>query len=162
VNPYQSLFASFAEEGIRYLVVGGVAVNLHGVPRFTGDLDVVLALDDENLARMTALMEKRGYEHRLPVDLAEFSQEKTVRRYLKEKNLIAYTFQSGKEPQMDIDVLVGESLGFAALDRRKTIVPVWDIEVPVISLDDLIDMKRRANRSQDVQDVQALLELKGL
>jgi hypothetical protein len=57
---------------------------------------------------------------------------------------------------------VAESLAFDGLERRKTIVEAWAIPVPVASIDDLIAMKRLAARPQDVQDIEALLELKGL
>jgi hypothetical protein len=162
VNPYQGLFKAFAGDDLRYLVVGGVAVNLHGYPRFTGDLDVVLALDSTNHARMTDLMKRLGYTERLPISLEKFGREGAVARWLREQNVIAYTFQSAVLPQLDIDVLVTESLCFDEQDARKTVVEAWGIEVPVVSIDDLIALNRRANRAKDAEDVKALLELKAL
>jgi hypothetical protein len=162
VNPYQALFQAFADVGLRYLVVGGVAVNLHGFPRFTGDIDILLALDEENLVRMTTLMHQRGYVERLPIDLAQFARPEKVRRWLRDKNVRAYTFQSDTQPALDVDVLVAESLAFDGLERRKTLIEAWAIPIPVASIDDLIAMKRLAARPHDVQDIEALLELKGL
>ena len=162
LNPYQSLFQALASRNIQYLVIGGVAVNLHGFPRFTGDVDIVLALDRENLHRMTALMHERGYVQRLPIDLTEFSRPENVQRWLQEKNVRAYTFQSERHAPLDIDILVSESLRFEQLERRRVVMEAWGIPIPVVSIDDLIDMKRQAMRPQDVQDIEALLALKGL
>ena len=161
VNPYQSLFQAFGTAHLRYLVVGGVAVNLHGYPRFTGDVDILLALDEDNLARMTTLMHELGYVERLPIDLSQFARPEKVRRWLKEKNVRAYTFQSDVQPALDVDVLVAESLGFDNLDSHKSVIEAWGIPIPVVSIDDLIAMKRAAARPQDVQDIEVLLELKG-
>lgn len=162
MNPYRRIFGAFNEADVHYIIVGGVAMNLLGYPRFTGDIDILLALDHENLARMAALMEGMGYEKRLPVTIEELGDEKKVLDFIKKKNLIAYTFTNSAEPQFSIDVIVGESLYFRAYEKHSTSVRVWDISVPVVSIDDLIGMKRKSPRKKDAEDVQALLELKGL
>ena len=69
MNPYRELFTALNDAEIRYLIVGGVAVNLHGYRRFTGDIDIVLALDPENLEKVTTLMHNFGYIERLPIML---------------------------------------------------------------------------------------------
>ena len=77
------------EAGIRYLIVGGLAVNLHGYRRFTADVDILLALDKENLEKMTRIMRSMGYAERLPVELKELSDEKKIRQLLEEKGMTA-------------------------------------------------------------------------
>ena len=54
---YQSILREFHKRKLQYLIVGGVAVNLHGYPRFTNDIDILLALDHNNLAIMAGIME---------------------------------------------------------------------------------------------------------
>ncbi len=162
MNPYGRIFQSLNEASVNYIVVGGVAMNLLGYPRFTGDIDVLLALDSDNLRRMSGLMESMGYEQRVPVSLQELGDEKKALKLMKEKNMIAFTFHSPQEPQFGIDVIVGESLHFDRYHKHRVLVGLWGIEIPVVSIDDLIDMKRAANREKDAQDVAALLELKGL
>ncbi len=162
MNPYQKIFSALNEAHLRYIVVGGVAMNLLGYPRFTGDIDVLLALDPENLANMARLMHSMGYEKRLPVSVEELGDEGKVLQLMNTKNLIAYTFANSAEPQFSIDVIVGASLHFHDYELRRLLVKVWDIEIPVISIDDLISMKRQSTRKKDVDDVVALLELKGL
>ena len=46
---YEQLFKGLHTHRIRYLVVGAVAVNLHGIPRMTADLDVMVDLEKENV-----------------------------------------------------------------------------------------------------------------
>ena len=159
---YQSILREFHKRKLQYLIVGGVAVNLHGYPRFTNDIDILLALDHNNLAIMAGIMEVMGYQQRLPIDIQELDDENRVRTLMKEKGLIAYSFIHAKEPQFNIDVLVGESIEFEKFSSHKIIAEAWGLPIPVVSIDDLIAMKKNSDREKDVQDVVALLELKGL
>lgn len=163
MNPYRELFQAMNDAGIRYLVVGGVAVNLHGYVRFTGDIDLLLALEEKNLENMTEVMRALGYTERLPVTLKALADEKQVQRWLDEKNMTAFAFISNENPLFSVDVLAGHSLRFKDFDRRKVMKRSEAIgaEVPVVSIDDLVGMKREANRPKDLLDIDALLELKG-
>jgi hypothetical protein len=58
---YEDLFAALHAGQIRYLVVGAVAMNLHGAPRMTADLDLVVDLERGNLAKMLDLLDGLGY-----------------------------------------------------------------------------------------------------
>jgi hypothetical protein len=162
MNPYRKIFGALNDAQVQYVIVGGVAMNLLGYPRFTGDIDILLALDPGNLKRMGALMATLGYERRVPVRVEELGDEQNVLRLMKEKNLIAYTFANPDAPLFSIDVIVGESLHFATFQQRASVLKVWDILLPVVSVDDLIEMKRKTTRKKDADDVQNLLELKGL
>ncbi len=159
---YQSILREFHERKLRYLIVGGVAVNLHGYPRFTNDIDILLALDHDNLALMAEIMECMGYQQRLPISIQELDDERRVLTLMKEKGLIAYSFIHAKEPQFNIDVLVGASIEFEKFSSHKIIAEAWGLPIPVVSINDLISMKQNSEREKDVQDVAALLELKGL
>ncbi len=162
MTDYQSLLRRFNNEGLQYLIVGGVAVNLHGYPRFTNDIDILLALDHVNLAKMASIMEELGYQQRLPISIQELGDSHTVQTLMKEKGLIAYSFIHANEPQFNIDVLVAQSTEFEKFSAHTMKAEVWDFEVPVISIEDLIEMKKNSDREKDRQDIIALLELKGL
>jgi predicted nucleotidyltransferase len=163
MNPYRDILRAMNETGIRYVVVGGVAVNLHGYRRFTADMDILLALDDNNLEAMTELMHKMGYVERLPVALQSLCDPDYVKRLLKEKGMTAYTFLSNARERIDIDVLAAASLNFEEFDGRKIVIDIDEgVSVPVIAIDDLIAMKKEANREKDVLDIKELLELKSL
>lgn len=162
MNIYAEIFKAFNEANIEYLIVGGVAVNLYGYNRFTGDIDILLALDKNNLEKMDILMQKMGYIPRLPVEIQELYDTKKLKQWIKEKGLKAYTFINNQKPQLDIDILVEESLVFKKQYTKRTKIEVWDIQLPVISLENLINMKKKANRQKDLEDIKALLELKNL
>jgi predicted nucleotidyltransferase len=163
VNPYRKLFAALNDSGINYLVVGGVAVNLHGFRRFTADVDILLALDETNLHKMTSVMHSLYYVERLPVQLQALNDPEKIRQFLDQKGMTAYTFLSDARERIDVDVLAAASLSFDKYATRKVILDIDDdVKVPVISFDDLIALKRKANREKDIEDVRMLLELKGL
>jgi hypothetical protein len=163
MNPYRELFKAMNDAEIKYLVVGGVAVNLHGYRRFTADVDILLALDEPNLEKMTMVMHDMGYTERLPVALKDLANKATVEMFLQEKGMTAYTFLSARRERIDVDILAPDSLSFQEYDKQKVFLDIdEDIKVPVISVDDLINMKRVANREKDISDVRMLLELKGL
>lgn len=162
VNPYRELFQAMNDADIRYLVVGGVAVNLHGYSRFTGDLDIVMALDEKNLDHLAKLMDAKRFTQRLPIDVRLLSDRQQVQKWITDKGLTAYTFVDQKMPQFSLDILAGESWNFDNLDAHKVVIDAENLKIPVISIDDLIGMKKRANRQKDIEDIAALLELKGL
>ncbi|MEK7528775.1 MAG: nucleotidyl transferase AbiEii/AbiGii toxin family protein [Patescibacteria group bacterium] len=160
LNPYQKIFKAFDRKKIKYLIVGGVAVNLYGYSRFTGDIDILISLDQENLDAMEKLMHQMGYIERLPITLKSLHDTQQVKKWLKEKNMTAYTFISKSSPQLDIDILVENSIDFKNFYKRKSFIKIWDIKAPVISIDDLIKMKKKARRDKDLLDIKALLQLK--
>lgn len=137
-------------------------MNLHGYPRFTNDIDILLALDHDNLAKMAAIMKEMGYQQRLPISIEELGDTDRVQSLMKDKGLVAYSFIHAQEPQFNIDVLVGASMEFEKFTAHTMHADVWGLDVPVVSIDDLITMKQNSERERDVQDVVALLELKGL
>jgi hypothetical protein len=162
MNLYKKIFKELEKSKINYLIVGGVAVNLYGYARFTGDIDVLIALNPANLSRMDKLMCKLGYIERLPVKVKELGNKSKLNEFMKKKGLQAYTYVSSTQFQLDIDIIVKESLKFKDFDERKTIIKVWDLELPVVCIDDLIKMKKSAKRDKDLADLEALLKLKEL
>lgn len=160
MNMYAEIFQALNTAKIKYLIVGGVAVNLHGYVRYTSDIDILLELDEKNLEKMDKLMKKMGYISRIPVEVQELRDKKKLANWVKEKGMKAYTFVSNTRLQLDIDILVEDSLKFKKHDKEKKILHAWDIDLPTISIDYLITMKRAANRKQDITDLEALLLLK--
>jgi len=162
MDSYQNVFQALAHAKVKYIIVGGVAMNLLGCPRFTNDIDVLLALDDQNLEAMKSAMKNIGYEQRIPLALDELGDEKKTLQLIQEKNLLAYTFFNSREPLYSIDIIVGPSLKFAEFADRQVITNVWGMQLPVVSIDDLIGMKQESNREKDALDVANLLVYKGL
>ena len=162
MDSYKDIFQALNSAKVDYLIVGGVAMNLHGCLRFTNDIDVLIALDADNLKAMKRAMKILGYEQRIPVALDELGDEKKALKLIKDKNLQAYTFFQPQEPLYSVNVIVGASLRFDQYREHRVLVDVWDLSLPVVSIDDLIGLKRESNREKDALDVAALLEFKGL
>lgn len=162
MDSYENVLRALNDTEVRYLIVGGVAMNLLGCPRFTNDIDILLALDEGNLRAMKAAMKTLGYEQRIPLSLDELGDEKKALKLIREKNLLAYTFFNPDEPLYSIDVIVGPSLQFDRYEANQLHVDVWGLSLPVVSIDDLIGIKKQSDREKDALDVATLLEYKGL
>lgn len=160
MNPYKEILVTLTKNKIDYLVVGGVAINIHGYARFTGDIDILLSLEEKNLKKMEKIMHDAGYTERLPVNLKDLANKSKVRNWLKTKGMTVYTFISEKRIRLDIDILVEKSISFEKYYKRKMLVDVWGIKLPVISFEDLIAMKKEAGREKDLLDLKELLKLK--
>ncbi len=76
---------------MRFRVVGGVAVVLHGHPRFTADLDLVLDLDVANVTRALDVLAAKGFRPRPPVPIADFADPEKRRSWIDEKGLMVFS-----------------------------------------------------------------------
>jgi predicted nucleotidyltransferase len=81
--------------------------------------------------------------------------------WLREKDLTVFSLWSPVHPTLEIDLFVSEPFDFDVVYARAVRVRLERSEAMVVSLDDLIALKRRANRPRDQEDVAALEALKG-
>lgn len=58
---FKEFIQSLNANGVRYLIVGGYAVAIHGYPRYTKDIDIWIALDKENAERMIQALQDFGF-----------------------------------------------------------------------------------------------------
>ncbi|MHC5021651.1 MAG: DUF6036 family nucleotidyltransferase [Planctomycetota bacterium] len=144
------------DAGVRYLVVGGVAVVLHGHLRTTADLDVVLALEEDNLRAAMAAFEAAGYQPRVPVRLADFADEATRESWVRDEGMLVFALWNPAIPGSHIDLFIEEPFDFAAEFARAPRVPTDAVTIPVLHTEALLAMKRAAGRPQDVADCEAL------
>ena len=156
---YQEVFEELNKRGVRYLVVGGVAVSLHGVPRMTYDLDLMIGLESKNVLRTWDALIALGFSPRVPItkdDLSDGSRRKELR--LK-KNMLVASFFKGERQFDVVDILVDNPIDFEECYERRAIYRYEIHEVPLIAIEDLIRLKSLANRQQDVADIQSLKKL---
>lgn len=138
------------EAGVRFAVVGGYAVALHGATRGTLDVDIILSLSKENFIAAEKALMSIGLSSRLPVDAAEvFAFRK---EYLERRNLVAWNFINAKDPSRILDIVLTWELKSGEIMRLRA----GGREIPVLSKSALIAMKRAAGRPQDMVDVEAL------
>jgi len=88
--------------GVRYLVVGGVAVVLHGPPRFTADLDLAIALDPDNVPAAFAAPATLGYAPRVRVSPEGFADARERRRLVEEEAMVVLSFASADLPLAEV------------------------------------------------------------
>lgn len=157
---YEEVFKLFNSNKIRYVVVGGIALNLHGVPRTTADLDVVLALDEENLKNTVELLISMGFESRLPVRTEELYDLSKLDKWKKEKNLLGLNFWNSARQYEEVDIIIEIPLKFEEIEKNQELVKAGDITIPIISIDDLIALKAKSHREQDRADIEALNKIK--
>ncbi len=150
---YEAVFRALADRGVRYLVVGGMAVNLHGVPRVTVDLDVMADLTRRNLTLLIETLTGLGYRPRAPVQARDLLRPRLREQWRREKHMIMFTFQHAAHPEQEVDLFVKNPIEFdRAWEKRKT-VKAAGVEIPLLSLDHLIVLKKRGRRRQDRSDL---------
>jgi hypothetical protein len=152
----ERIFAALEASGARYLVVGGVAVVLHGHPRFTADLDLVVALDAPNVDAVLAALEGLGYRPRAPVPMRAFADPAQRSDWERTKGMTVFSLWSADLPGTEVDLFVSEPLPFESAWARRLCADLGGLAVNVASLADLIEMKRRAGRARDLEDVREL------
>ena len=156
---YEELFRGLAAARIRYVVVGGVALVLHGVVRFTADLDLLVALDPENLDAFLEAMEDLGYKSKLPLRAKAFADPQMRAEWKEMRGMHVFTFYHPQRPVELVDVFIDEPIDFAAVERDKRIFTARGVEIPAISIPHLKQLKTLSGRPQDLADIQALEEL---
>ncbi len=139
---------------VNYAIAGGYAVALHGVVRGTVDIDLVLRLSKRNLLAAEAALKDIDLQSKLPLQAAEvfdFREE-----YIRNKNLIAWNFINPNNPVESVDIIITEDLRNMKVKR----ILVGDQILRVVSIEDLIKMKKKSKRLQDLEDIKALRRLK--
>lgn len=146
--------------GVRYLVVGGLAVVAHGHVRFTADIDLVLDFDDDDLQRAMESFVRVGFRPLVPVALHEFADAETRQAWIDDKGMTVFSLFSDDHRLTEVDLFVTDPIGFDdAYERRVTLAVAPGIEATFVGLSDLIRMKRSAGRTQDLSDIERLQEL---
>ena len=144
------VFHALNEEGVRYVVFGGIAVIARGVTRATQDLDLFLSPEPANVdAARRALL--RLFDD---PDLAELTSET-----LAEYGLVRYG-PPEHDFVIDLTTRIGEAFAFA--DLESTPVELHGVLVPVATPRMLIRMKRDSDREKDRSDVVRLRERHGI
>jgi len=142
--------AALDAAGVRYALVGGYAVALHGAVRGTVDVDIILAWNARSLRSAEQALHGLGLVSRLPITADEvfrFREE-----YMRNRNLLAWNFYNPKDLTEQLDVVITTDLK----GKKVKSVRTADGTVRLLSRADLIAMKRASGRPQDLADVAAL------
>jgi hypothetical protein len=138
---------------IPYAIVGGVAVALHGAPRGTIDIDIVIKHTSEFFKSVETCLKGLGFLPRLPVTANEIFNFKD--EYISRRNLIAWSFYNPTNPLEVIDIILTHDLS----DMKAVNKKMGLSRLKVLSVEDLINMKEKSGRPQDIEDIKVLKEL---
>ncbi len=158
----EAVIRSLNEAGVRYLVAGGLAVVAHGFVRFTADVDLLLDMDEDNLRRAVAALARMDYRPRAPVPFSEFADAEKRREWVRDKGLTVFSVFSPRYPATEVDLFVESPLDFATAYAAAVRIDVAaaGITATVVGFDDLLRLKRRAGRPQDLVDIENLQTLR--
>jgi predicted nucleotidyltransferase len=142
VTGFGQILNDLNRTGVRYVLIGGIALIRHGVVRATRDVDAVFDPEPENVARIREVIEQWGATRpdgsAVPAD--SIAGDRTIHL---------------ATPHGDLDLLSEKAAGvaFEALRRRADTRRVDGVEAPICSLADLVRLKRSAGRERDLVDL---------
>jgi predicted nucleotidyltransferase len=144
VRLLEKLSLALEERGIPYMVIGGQAVLVYGVPRLTQDIDVTLGAGPDRLREILDLAKAQEWQ------VLVHDPEDFVRRTM-------VLPCSDSESRLRIDLIFSHSeYERQALERVRR-VPVGNVQVRFASLEDLVIHKIIAGRPRDLEDVRGIL-----
>jgi Nucleotidyl transferase of unknown function (DUF2204) len=159
MTQFDPIFAALQATGVRYVVVGGVAVNLHGYQRFTKDIDLVIELIPDQALKALEALQTLGYKPNVPVKLSDFADPTIREGWVRDKGMMVFQMYSN-QTRMSIDIFVQYPVDFEELWSQGTKIDLPETSLRIASIDHLVLMKRQAGRAQDLLDVEKLEKLK--
>ena len=145
---FKELLKIFEKHKIRYLIVGGYAVMKYSEPRFTKDLDVFIATDQENAKSVYLALKEFG------APLENLSSDDFTHE--------GYFYQMGRPP-LRVDIMMSiPGIEFDVAWKNREVVELNDLKLFFISRSDLIRTKEVSGRPQDKIDSEKLKEAEQL
>ncbi|MCC7460802.1 MAG: hypothetical protein IT286_05815 [Proteobacteria bacterium] len=160
ITPYEQIFEELNKENVRFILVGGLAVVLHGHQRLTADVDLVIQLQKTNLENAIRALKKLDYRPRPPVPFEQFADQAIREAWIEEKGLMVFSLHSSKLKDVEIDLFVKEPFDFEKALQRSEKIQFDHSHAHIASIDDLIELKKKAGRPVDVEDIRVLELLK--
>ena len=139
---FKEFIQSLNDNGVRYLVVGGYAVAVHGHPRYTKDMDIWIEMTPENAQRVVSALKDFGFG----------SLEISADDFLVPSQIVQLGY-----PPSRIDLLTTlAGVDFSDCFNAKMPVDIEGVQVNFIDLDNLKRNKRATGRHQDLADLENL------
>lgn len=143
---FKEFIALLNEHEVKYLVLGGYAVNFYGYPRYTKDIDFWIWLDDDNISRLLKALEQFGFGN-VGLSKADFLNRDAI-------------VQLGFAPNRIDLIMELDGADFMGCYARKTKIAVDETIIDFLALDDLIEVKKQAGRAQDLADAENLEKIR--
>jgi len=105
-----TLLSTLSDAEVDYVLIGGLAVTLHGYQRVTMDVDVVLSMDEPNLRKFVECAKAAGLRPVLPIPIDALRDGSVIDQWHREKGMLAFALRSPEAMATVIDVLDIEEL----------------------------------------------------
>ncbi len=156
---YGEILRAFQKQKVKYVLVGGIAVNLLGSLRSTADMDIVVKMSNDNLRKVVSILKKKGYHVKQPVDPMGIADKKIRHDWIHNKHMKAFNFYKEDELK-EVDIIIESPVSYEEARNDALKIKVEGITLPVISIDNLIKMKKNTGRSVDKFDIEELKRIK--
>ncbi len=156
---YLDLFATLHRHQVEYVLIGGLAVALHGVERNTMDIDVCVVISPGNLQHLIEAAKELSLSPVLPVPLETLSQIETLQQWHQQRNLQAFALRTPDMAGVTLDVLLFPPVPPADMCQRAVRLNVAGTPVSLASVEDLIALKQCVGRPIDLADIEHLKRL---
>ena len=144
---YHDLFRGLRDAQVEYLLTGAVALTLHGVPRISYDVDLLVEPSPANVERARRLLAGWGYAEKA---VEEEACPGTA------GGCVVRRFAHPASPLGEIDLVLLAPLAWAALAGRAAAFTLVDVPIPAVSREDLLALKEASARPQDREDAASL------
>lgn len=118
-------------------------------------------MSNENLRKIVSILKKKGYCVKQPVDPMMIADEDTRHDWIHHKNMKAFNFYKEGELK-EVDIIIESPISFEEARKSVVRIKIDDTILPVISIDNLIKMKKNTGRSMDKLDIEELQKIKKL
>lgn len=155
----RAILAELDDEGVEFLIIGGVAVGYHGYVRATKDIDVVPGSDPQNLQKLARVLKRLDAE----IEGAEEFEAEEIPDPLDPQALALggnWVLRT-RLGRLDLMQWIGEVPLWERLSPAAVMAEIGDLEVKVVGYEDLIALKREAGRPEDLTDIARLREARG-
>jgi predicted nucleotidyltransferase len=158
VASFEAIVQALNDAGVRFIVVGGVAVNAHGYLRFTKDVDLVIQLSKRDIVGAFRALEEIDYRPSNPITAEQFADEETREEWRREKGMLVLKMWSDIHRETPLDIFVYVPFDFDA-EYDRALVELGGIPARFASIETLIAMKEIVNRTQDRLDIEKLQKI---
>ncbi|OGX30368.1 MAG: hypothetical protein A2705_04770 [Omnitrophica WOR_2 bacterium RIFCSPHIGHO2_01_FULL_52_10] len=158
---YEEILREFQKQRVKYVLVGGMAINMLGSLRSTADMDILVEMSDQNLKKVIKILIKNGYKVKQPVDPMGMADQVTRRDWIQNKHMKAFNFYKDRELK-EVDIIIKTPVSYEEARKTALTIKCGRLTLPVISIEHLITMKRKSNRPVDKLDIQDLKRIKTL
>lgn len=137
------------------------ATILHGYVRATTDIDLIIDLQTEEVEKTIRVLTAHNFKPRAPVDPLKFADPIQRLAWWKEKGMQVFSLTRPNNPGVSVDLFAQHPIPFEDLWARSSVADLGGVAIRICALDDLIELKRRAGRPRDLDDIEKLRKIKG-